>query len=161
MSSLRKNYLRPLTSNWRTPEVAPLKPTNETALSAASLSRLRRFAPQPPPPPRIPTPSEPRCVVSIRFDQKRLMLPTGKKVLRKKGKHAGQIVDDVRLAILVIATATVSDGKREFFFRVTNKSRSIFDSRDSKRKPLADVRRELFRLCGSDSAADALGEFLA
>jgi hypothetical protein len=160
MSSLRKNYLRPLTSNWRTPEVAPLKPTNERALSAASLSRLRRFAPQPPPP-RIPTPSEPRCVVSIRFDQKRLMLPTGKKVLRKKGKHAGQIVDDVRLAILVIATATVSDGKREFFFRVTNKSRSIFDSRDSKRKPLADVRRELLRLCGSDCAADALAECFA
>jgi len=131
------------------------------ALSAASLSRLRRFAPQPSPPPRIPAPSEPRCSVSVRFDQKRIMLPTGEKVLRKKGKHAGQIVDDVRLAILVIATATVSDGKREFFFRVTNKSRSIFDSRDSKRKPLADVRRELLRLCGSDSAADALAECLA
>jgi hypothetical protein len=65
------------------------------------------------------------------------------------------------LAILVVATATVSDGKREFFFRVTNQSRSIFDTRDSKRKPLADVRHELFRLCGSDSAADALAEFLA
>jgi hypothetical protein len=161
MSSLRKNYLRPLTSNWRTPEVAPLKPTNETALSAASLSRLRRFAPHPPPPPRIPASNEPRCAVSIRFDQKRVMLPTGKKVLRKKGKHAGKIVDDVRLAILVIATATVSDGKREFFFRVTNKSRSIFDSRDSKRKPLEEVRRELLRLCGSDSAADALAECFA
>lgn len=100
-------------------------------------------------------------MVSIRFDQKHVMLPTGEKVLRKKGKHAGQIVDDVRLAILVIVTATVSDGKREFFFRVTNRSRSIFDSRDSKRKRLADVRRELLRLCGSDCAADALAECFA
>lgn len=108
----------------------------------------------PPPPPRLP-----RLTATLHYEEKKLMLPTGNKILRKKGKHAGQLVDERVMVMLVTVYADVG-GK--FFFRVTSgKSTTVFDSRTKSRRAIPEVRAELLRLCGSDAAADELAAHLA
>jgi hypothetical protein len=107
-------------------------------------------------------PRIPHCTVSLGITEKKLFISTGRRRVRKKDGKLGS--EEKIPVILVTVTATVSDGKREFCFQVTNRSTKVLDSRDHQRKPLADVRAELLRLCANpgmaDAAADLLGEYL-
>jgi hypothetical protein len=149
MDSLK--YLKPLGSNWHHPP-APDIMLHEERLTHPSLGRLQRVSKR----------SDhgaldivlreraPACVAKVDITERKFYISTGKRRIRKKDGKPGS--EEKIPVILVTVTATVSDGKRTFFFRVTNRSRKVFDSRDNQRKPLAYVRAELFRMCQPDTA---------
>lgn len=101
--------------------------------------------------------ARPFATATVTTDERILFIPTGEKILRKKGKHAGKEVDDRIRTVLVTATVQI-DGRD--IFRATNRGQSVFDSRDQTRKPLAFVRSELLRICGTDAAADQLAAIM-
>lgn len=180
-------FLRPLGTNWKLPSVRDAAPVITEPLSTASLARLRGNRARPPTvalrnTSRVCAP----CVVKTAIDERKLYIPTGERNIKKNGELGAEHKIPV---ILVTVTASIMHGKREaFFYRVTNRSTKVEDSRYVighktikveiselagepvyetrrvaiyRRKPIAEVRSELQRICGNDAAADTLQAFIA
>jgi hypothetical protein len=126
---------------------------SDTAPPDVDLARL--FSKSPPLPRkqyRTLQPGEPRATVSLGITERKLFISTGKRRVKKDGSQGAEEKIPV---LLVTVTATVSDGKRDFYFQITNRSTLVFDSRDRQRKPLETVRSELLRMCPEETASTA------
>lgn len=130
----------------------------------------------------------PTATAYITTEERQFYLPTGEHNIKKDGSQGAEIKKPF---ILVTVTANIREsGHTAFFYRVTNRSTKVEDSRyiighkyklvkvgelagepiyDQerhpvyKRKPIGEVFYELHRMCPTamaDSTADALAEWL-
>lgn len=103
----------------------------------------------------------PTATVDLALTERKLYIPTGERHKKKDGTLGAEHKIPF---ILVTVTATIMHGKHAaFFYRVTNRSTKVFDSRTGARVSIADMLYELHRICPpaiADSTADALAEWL-
>jgi hypothetical protein len=103
----------------------------------------------------------PTATAYLTVEERQLYIPTGEHYTKKNGEQGAEHKIPF---ILVTVTANIrANGRTTFFFRVTNRSSKVFDSRDSQRKSLGEVAAELLRLCQPAMAAataEALAEWL-
>jgi hypothetical protein len=141
---------------WHPTEVLP-------APREVDLAKL--FAPPPRPPPPLPprdlSATAQTATAYLTVEERKLYIPTGEHYTKKDGSQGAE--QKVPFILVTVTAAIRANGRTAFFYRVTNRATKVFDSRDSKRKPIGEVRVELHRLCAPTMAcatADALAEWL-
>jgi len=141
---------------WHPTEVLP-------APREADLAKL--FAPPPRPPAPLPprdlSATEQTATAYLTVEERKLYIPTGERRIRKDGKQGAE--QKVPFILVTVTASIRHAGRNVFFYRVTNRSTKVFDSRDKARKPIDEVRDELHRLCRprmAEATADALAEWI-
>lgn len=94
----------------------------------------------------------------VGVSERKLYIPTGKRHIKKDGTLGAE--QKIPFILVTVIASIIRKRQIVFTFSATNRATRVLDSRDGKRKAIADVRRELLRICGNDDAADTLQTFL-
>ena len=81
-------------------------------------------------------------------EEKTFFVPTGE---FRTVKKTGETKENLMKVTLYLATVTVTHGANAFTLRASSRATSVLDSRDGKRKTMAEIRAEIVRLFGNDS----------
>jgi len=133
-------------------------PAHEVQIDRLFGDSLRKRLPTSPPRELDLTPT---ATAYLTVEERQLFIPTGERHKKKDGTLGAEHKIPF---ILVTVTATIRDkGRNAFYYRVSNRSTKVFDSRDNSRRPIGEVLYELHRMLPpamADSIADSLAEWL-